>query len=516
MRFVCGVLARRFFGFVPGWLALILVLGGIAAATPPVSHINIISDASQNQSGGTGFIGPAVVAQATAAPTPQPGNPYVNDYIMGDGIANGIWELCNDCTAGIGAGNYALGHYHVLWVTNPGDATAPADVALGGCALCAGDASTTGQNVALGVGTLENKTDHTPITGNSNVAIGNIALGYLTSGSSNIALGAGSGECISSGSSNFIMGDGLSTGAGGCTADHNVLLGPEAGFKDATSTGMVAVGWNAGQNVTGGTDNVFLGWNSGQNASSTIANSVFIGSQAGQAATGNLTVAIGSTAGQNATGSDGVFIGDGAGSGAASSDGTRTVAIGASAGHAMTTGNHNVFVGFQSGFNATSGGTNTAVGYQSLSSATTGGNNVAVGNAACTGLTTGTWNVCIGNNAALPSASANGQMSIANAIYGFGNSTSTTGISTGCIAFYQTSCTNGTVASAVPYVAPNGAAASCTGGYTFANGIMVISGAGAPTCTAPAASEYLRSDGASGSHIYISQGGGTWTAIAGV
>lgn len=64
--------------------------------------------------------------------------------------------------------------------------------------------------------------------------------------------------------------------------------------------------------------------------------------------------------------------------------------------------------------------------------------------------------------------------------------------------------------------APNGAAASCAGGYTFVNGIMVITGAGVPTCTAPAASMYLRSDGTAGARIYISAGGGTWAAVAGV
>lgn len=75
----------------------------------------------------------------------------------------------------------------------------------------------------------------------------------------------------------------------------------------------------------------------------------------------------------------------------------------------------------------------------------------------------------------------------------------------------------GTITTAGKIVAPSGAAASCTGGFTFAtSGVMVISGAGVPTCTAPAGSMYLRTDGASGSRLYISAGSGTWAAVAGV
>jgi hypothetical protein len=56
-------------------------------------------------------------------------------------------------------------------------------------------------------------------------------------------------------------------------------------------------------------------------------------------------------------------------------------------------------------------------------------------------------------------------MSIANAIYGFGNNTSGTGISGGCIVFYATSCTSGTVASAVPFLSASLSNSTTTQSY---------------------------------------------------
>ena len=49
-----------------------------------------------------------------------------------------------------------------------------------------------------------------------------------------------------------------------------------------------------------------------------------------------------------------------------------------------------------------------------------------------------------------------------------------------------------------------------SGGPTF------TSGAGAPTSTQPNASIYLRTDGVTGARVYVSAGGGIWTAISGV
>jgi hypothetical protein len=56
---------------------------------------------------------------------------------------------------------------------------------------------------------------------------------------------------------------------------------------------------------------------------------------------------------------------------------------------------------------------------------------------------------------------------------------------------------------------------------TAASGVAIgtptiRSGTGAATGTQPAGSLWLRTDGAAGSRIYVSAGGGTWAAIAGV
>ena len=48
------------------------------------------------------------------------------------------------------------------------------------------------------------------------------------------------------------------------------------------------------------------------------------------------------------------------------------------------------------------------------------------------------------------------------------------------------------------------------------SGAIVLSGTGAPTANYVASSIFQRTDGAVGSRIYISQGGGSWTPIAGV
>lgn len=399
----------------------------------------------------------------------------------------------------------------MLWVTNPGDLTAPADIALGGCALCSGDASSVGENVALGVGTLENKTNQSPITGYANVAIGNIALGYLTSGKGNNAIGAGSGLCISSGSGNMIMGGGLGYGSG-CTGSTNILIGDTAGFEDSSSTSMVEIGHDAGEFVNSGTRTIFIGSDAGANAGSSLTDSSFIGTSSGRYSSGNDIAAIGPYSCDNITAADVVCIGNAAGQGSSSANGSRSVFIGSYSGQSISTGTQNVFIGFQSGFKSTGGQSNVGIGYQSLPNNNFGGANVSIGSNSCQNITNGTWNVCIGYNSSVPTASGNGQLSIANAIYGQSNYTATTGVSQGCIAFYSQSCTPGTVYSAVQIKVISGA---CTGGLGVGS-VNVYSANGAPTCVAPNGSLYMRADGGSGSRMYVSAGGGTWNAVSGV
>lgn len=55
------------------------------------------------------------------------------------------------------------------------------------------------------------------------------------------------------------------------------------------------------------------------------------------------------------------------------------------------------------------------------------------------------------------------------------------------------------------------------GGHVFRNDAGVFSGSGgAPTFSATAGSLFLRTDGGSGARLYVSAGGGTWTAVTGV
>ena len=60
------------------------------------------------------------------------------------------------------------------------------------------------------------------------------------------------------------------------------------------------------------------------------------------------------------------------------------------------------------------------------------------------------------------------------------------------------------------------AAAEVTGSLAFGTsaGPNITSGAGVASGTQPSGSIWIRTDGAAGARIYVSQGGGTWIAIA--
>ncbi len=47
-------------------------------------------------------------------------------------------------------------------------------------------------------------------------------------------------------------------------------------------------------------------------------------------------------------------------------------------------------------------------------------------------------------------------------------------------------------------------------------GPSITAGIGAPTAVMPAASLFLRTDGALGTRLYVSAGGGAWNAVSGV
>ena len=52
--------------------------------------------------------------------------------------------------------------------------------------------------------------------------------------------------------------------------------------------------------------------------------------------------------------------------------------------------------------------------------------------------------------------------------------------------------------------------------FVTSSGPTWTAGTGAPTSTEPKGSFYTRTDGATGTTLYVSQGAGTWNAVAGV
>jgi len=59
-------------------------------------------------------------------------------------------------------------------------------------------------------------------------------------------------------------------------------------------------------------------------------------------------------------------------------------------------------------------------------------------------------------------------------------------------------------------------AAGANGIAYSTGGPTIRGGAGAATGTQPIGSLWLRNDGTAGARLYVSAGGGTWTAVAGV
>ena len=82
------------------------------------------------------------------------------------------------------------------------------------------------------------------------------------------------------------------------------------------------------------------------------------------------------------------------------------------------------------------------------------------------------------------------------------------------VLFYNT---NGSGTIGQPWLTLGSANSIFAGPITVGAGAATWnSGTGAPTITRPAGSLYSRTDGAVGTHLYVSAGGGTWNAVAGV
>ena len=197
-------------------------------------------------------------------------------------------------------------------------------------------------------------------TGSNNVALGNAALGSLTSGSGNTAVGS-------------------------------LAL-------DANTTGIqnTVVGYLAGTSITTGNYNTAVGVVALQNYD--VTDCVAIGTEALRDCQGNRNIGIGNEAGRFATGADNVIIGDLAGD-ASSFSGNNNIGIGSGALGGISSGSNNTAVGRSALAVNTTGGDNTAMGRNALDANTTGLNNTALGEGSLTANTTASHQTVIGKGA---------------------------------------------------------------------------------------------------------------------
>lgn len=152
-------------------------------------------------------------------------------------------------------------------------------------------------------------------TGNTNIAIGELAMQNAGSASSNIAIGFAALLQNTTGGNNIAIGASALQGAGGAAISRNVAIGNSAGAVVTTANDNVLVGASAGGALTSGHDNFALGSNALKTATTDPAN-VAIGSNALKFLVGSSgnNVAIGSQAAINlVSGSSNTAIGSGAG-----------------------------------------------------------------------------------------------------------------------------------------------------------------------------------------------------------
>lgn len=142
---------------------------------------------------------------------------------------------------------------------------------------CGNNVTTGTQMVGIGTGCFSTAT----AAAAGSVAVGNNALGGLTSGARNTAVGGQSGAAILTGSDNTFLG--FDTGKL-ATGNENTFIGSLAGDAVVGGVANVCVGYNSGTAVTTGNNNTFVGRNSG-GVVTTGSNNTVIGNYTGQSAT---------------------------------------------------------------------------------------------------------------------------------------------------------------------------------------------------------------------------------------
>jgi len=271
------------------------------------------------------------------------------------------------------------------------------------------------------------------VSGSNNTGAGYNTLASATSGVLNSAFGSGALDAETTGSYNTAVGGGSLGGQNGAT--YNTAVGRGAGLLLSTSSYNTIIGGLALDAETTGSYNTAVGWG------------VF-------------------------TDQNGGNYNDGFGYnvGASISTGTNNAAFGSYSIDAETTGVGNSAFGYQVLTKQNGASGNAAFGRGSGSEVTTGSNNSLFGSYAGDNLTSGSSNIILGYNIDAQSATASGQISIGNLIFGTdvgtGTTASTGNVGIGVVAPANKLSVDGTIKSKTYTVATLPDAATVGAGAT--------------------------------------------------
>ena len=342
----------------------------------------------------------------------------------------------------------------------------------------------------LAIGNESMNSNSGAFTGSANTAVGQTALGSITSGASNTALGLSAGNDITNTSGNTYLG--YRAGRFIDSSD-NTAVGKnalEGSSSSQTPQNCVAVGASALENIqTGANLNTAIGVSAGFN-NSTGSENTYIGANAGnQGTTVSGNTAVGSSALAGSAGAESAALGYRALT-TASADGN--TAIGYTAGSSVTIGEYNTLVGANAGSNISTGSANVVIGTLAQDATLTDG--VAIGAQATTkdtsvvigGGTAGsgptaieTDSVLIGYNAqSTQTAAAKGR----GAIVIGANASSIDGSSTpagvgGNIVIGKGASSEADVSIAIGFnaaITPTGGSTICIGGASSASGASSV------------------------------------------
>ena len=179
----------------------------------------------------------------------------------------------------------------------------------------------------------------------------------------------------------------------GGTVVSNVFVGSNAGDAATTGTDSVGIGENALSAMTTASFNVAIGTDAAVLLQTGSGNFALGNIALSKQVAGNGSVAIGNSALLNATAGGNIGIGEGAGQGITSGD--NHIFIGAAAGGAVATGSRNIGIG-KNALKVSTDSYNIAIGYRTMLSATTATNSTAVGYQSLILLTTGDNNTALG------------------------------------------------------------------------------------------------------------------------